>query len=331
MVDTISPGGGGDAVRQQAADWVLRLASGQATAADAEALHRWRDQSAAHRQAFAEAKLLWETLGSAATAVVSRTVPAGHALAPPMVAPRRVGRRAVLGGALAASVATMGYLGARPPFQLWPSFGELQADYRTAAGEQRNVALADDVSLVLNTRTSIGVESSAGAKIVELIAGEASFNARAGERTRLDVVAAGGHAMANMARFDMRRDGATVCVTCLDGTVDIGAHGRSLTLSAGHQATYDDSGLRGATAVDIAAVTAWQQGQLVFRHEPLTRVVAEVNRYRRGRIVLLNDKLGERDVVATFRLDRIDDAVEHLARAFNAQTRYLPGGVVVLS
>jgi len=329
MVDGIPPDSD-DAVRQQATAWVLRLVSGQATEADAEALRHWRDQSAAHRQAFAEAKLLWETLGSAATEVANRTVTAG-AMAPPMETPRTLGRRAVLGGALAASVATIGYLGTRPPLQLWPSLGELQADYRTATGEQRNVALADDISLVLNTRTSIGVASSAEAKVIELISGEASFSARAGERTRLDVVAADGRATANMARFDMRRDGATVRVTCLDGTVAIGARGRSLTLSAGHQAIYDGGGLQGVTPVDVAAVTAWQQGQLVFRHEPLARVIAEVNRYRPGRIVLLNDRLGERDVVATFRLDRIDDAVGHLAQAFNARTRYLPGGVVVLS
>lgn len=329
MVDGVPPDSD-EAVRQQATAWVLRLVSGQATGADAEALRRWRDQSAVHREAFAEAKLLWETLGPAASEVASRTAAAG-AMVPAMETSRKLGRRAVLGGVLAASVATIGYLGARPPLQLWPSFGELQADYRTATGEQRNVALADNISLVLNTRTSIGVASSAEAKLVELISGEASFNARAGAQTRLDVVAADGRAMASMARFDMRRDGAAVRVTCLDGSVAVGARGRSLTLSAGHQAIYDSGGLQGVTPVDVAAVTAWQQGQLVFRHEPLARVVAEVNRYRPGRIVLLNDRLGERDVVATFRLDRIDEAVGHLARAFNAQIRYLPGGVVVLS
>ncbi len=54
------------AVKDQAMVWITRLASGHATEADAEALRRWRDASAAHRQAFAEAKLLWEVLGPAA-------------------------------------------------------------------------------------------------------------------------------------------------------------------------------------------------------------------------------------------------------------------------
>jgi len=41
--------------------------------------------------------------------------------------------------------------------------------------------------------------------------------------------------------------------------------------------------------------------------------------------------LGERRVVAGFRLDRIDDVVGYLISAFGARTRSLPGGVVLVS
>ena len=63
-------------------------------------------------------------------------------------------RRALLagGGALAASVAA--YAVMKPPLDLWPSFDELRADYRTATGEQRRVTVAD-VDVRLNTQTSI--------------------------------------------------------------------------------------------------------------------------------------------------------------------------------
>jgi transmembrane sensor len=59
--------------------------------------------------------------------------------------------------------------------------------------------------------------------------------------------------------------------------------------------------------------------------------VQELNRYRPGKIVLLNDRLGERDVVATFQLSRIDEAVVNLAQTFSARLRRLPGGMVLLS
>jgi transmembrane sensor len=312
----------------QALAWVMRLASGTATTADAEALRRWRGESAAHRLAFAEAKLLWDALGPAAKEVALRSGPTSA----PARSTTLIGRRALLGGALAASAAAVGYVGSKPPFRFWPSVGELRADFRTATGERRPVVLSGDVSLILNTQTSIGLaRASTGPREIELISGEAAIHAHSSTAARFDVVAAGGRATATAARFDMRRDGETVRVACLDGVVRVERNESFVTVPQGHQVTYDLLGLQQVLPVDLAVATAWQSGQLIFRHEPLARVIEEVNRYRPGRIVLINRKLGQRDVVATFHLDRIDEVVAHLTRAFDARAHTLPGGVVLLS
>jgi transmembrane sensor len=324
---------GEQTLTDQATAWVMLLLSSNATTEDVEALQRWRQQSPAHAQAFAEAKLLWEALGPAASDVARRMDHSGNlsaARGSMRTSAGHIGRRALIGGALAASVAAAGYLGSRPPFRLWPSIEEMRASYRTGTGEQRQLALSDDVSLILNTQTSVGIRpASEGARGMELIAGEAAITTKgAGPFV---VLAADGRATSTFARFDMRRDGATVRVTCLDGTVDVDRDGRSVTVPAGHRVMYGAHGLQEVAPVDLSVATAWQHGQLVFRHESLARVIEEVNRYRPGRIVLLNERLAERDVVATFHLSRIDDAVEHLARAFGARVRALPGGIVLLS
>jgi transmembrane sensor len=320
---------GQSAAKDQAMAWIIRLASGTATTGDAEALRRWCSENPLHREAFAEAKLLWETLGVAAEEVAPRL--RARADIGPVRSASLIGRRALIGGALAASAASVAYVGSKPPFRLWPSVGELRADYRTLTGEQRQVALSNDVSLILNTQTSIGVGSaSPGSSEIELISGETAIFANAADSASFDVVAAGGRATATVARFDMRRDSATVRVTCLDGEVRVERNEKSVTVPPGHQVTYDTLGLHEAAPIDLAVATAWQKGQLIFRHEPLARVIEEVNRYRPGRIVLINEELGQRDVVATFHLDRIDEVVEHLTRAFNARARSLPGGVVLL-
>jgi transmembrane sensor len=309
--------------------WITRLASGIATAEDAEALHRWRSENPLHRQAFAEAKLLWETLGPAAEEVASR--PRAGAYVAPVAPTGPIGRRTLIGGALAASVAAVGYVGSKPPFRLWPSVDEMRADYRTSTGEQRQVALLNDVSLILNTQTSIGVGSaSPGSREIELISGETAIFANAADAVPFDVIAAGGRTRAAVARFDMRRDDATVRVTCLDGGVRVDQGEKFVTVPPGYQVTYDALGLQEIAPIDLAVATAWQKGQLIFRHEPLAHVIDEVNRYRPGRIVLMDEKLGERDVVATFHLDRIDEVVEHLTQAFNLRARFLPGGVVLV-
>ena len=314
-------------MKEQATAWLLLLTSGNATAADAEALRRWRRQSPAHREAYAEAKLFWQTLGPAATQVAQRTDTAAQL---PAASPPLLGRRAFFGAALAASAMAVAYVGSKPPLGLWPSVAELRADYRTGTGEQRQVALTDGVSLILNTQTSIGVRQlSSQSRAIELIAGEAAFTTAAGD-TPIDIFAASGRTSPGAARFEMRRDGEMVQVTCLEGFVEVTCCGRSATVPPGQRLVYNERGVQMPASVDLAVATAWQQGQLIFRHERLVRVVEEVNRYRPGRIVLLDRGLGERDVVATFHLSRIDEAVDHLARAFGARLRALPGGVVLL-
>ena len=62
----VSLDGGDERLKSEAQDWIVRLTSGSATAADARALNAWCELSPAHAQAFAEAKALWRALLSAA-------------------------------------------------------------------------------------------------------------------------------------------------------------------------------------------------------------------------------------------------------------------------
>jgi transmembrane sensor len=334
MRDTISTSGShatageGSRLNAEATAWLFRLASGEATTEDAEALQRWRSQSAAHRQAFAEAKLLWQVLGPAGD-LIDDSKPAPATVVPLRARPQ-LARRAFLGGALAASVAAVGYVGSRPPFRLWPSPEELAADYRTGTGGRQTVAMGDDVSIILNTQTSIDMRAAnAGRRGFELIDGEASITAKPG--SDVEVVAAYGRATASAAHFTIRRDNASVCITCMQGEVSVSHRDQRASVQPGQQVVYDDHGLQPVAVADIAVSSAWERGQLIFRHQPFARVVKELNRYRPGKIVVLNDRLGQRDVVATFQLASIDAAIDHLAETFGAKLRRLPGGMVLLS
>ncbi|QJX02337.1 hypothetical protein HML84_11300 [Alcanivorax sp. IO_7] len=70
---------------------------------------------------------------------------------------------------------------------------------------------------------------------------------------------------------------------------------------------YNESRLTGVTAVDPQRVSAWRQRILVFDGTPLASVVEEVNRYRPGRILLLDEALGRTPVQAYLSLDRLED------------------------
>lgn len=315
-----------DALKREAYRWVARLTSGEATQADAEALERWRRTSPAHRQAFAEANLLWDKMRPAAAQA------AGRAAVPSVAAPRLVGRRALLGGAVAASAAGLVYVAARPPLGLWPSLAEMASDYRTGIGQQQQVALDGRGSVTLNTRTSITVRApeTDESDRIELISGEAAITVPPAGVKPLVVVAAQGRTIATQARFNIRHDDTTVCVSCLEGEVRVEQGGQVSTVRSHQQIVYSAEGLGAASDVDPDVVTAWQRGLLVFRNDPLARVVAEVNRYRPGKIVLMSEELGRRPVLATFRIDRIDEVVPRLQAVFGIPIKTLPGGIALV-
>ncbi|WP_244594120.1 FecR family protein [Rhodoblastus sphagnicola] len=326
-----------EALKSEAYEWVLRLTSGEATAADVQALNRWRRISRAHRQAFAEANLLWDQLRPAAAESLSRSAAASQAFARgrPSTSGGGLGRRAFLGGALAASAAAVGYVAMRPPLGLWPSLSEMAADFRTGVGQQKEVALRHNVLVRLNTRSSIAVLAAgageAKADRVELISGEAAIAAMDDASRQVTVVAAQGETIASNARFNVRYDGQMVCVTCLEGDLRVEHLGRAAGLRSHEQIVYTAYDLGSVVSVGLDTVTAWERGLLVFRNDPLARVIEEVNRYRPGRIFLMNKELGRRPVLATFRIDRIDEVVPRLQAVFGVQVKTLPGGLVLLS
>lgn len=321
-----------DALKREGVAWVQLLVSGAATPDDARALEQWCARSPRHREAFAEASRVWSDIGPAAELLRAGSRPAVGLAPSPFepVRPRyRPARRAVLGGGLAAAAA---WTIVRPPLGLWPSLSELNADYRTGTGEQRQVTVAADVAVTLNTQTSIALETPvAGVPCVRLIAGEATFSA---PRGTLVVAADRGRAVATRARLDVRQlstPSPAVCVSCLDGEVAIEFGGRSAALAAGQQARYGRGGLSEIVTVDPDIVLAWQRGIVVFRATPLAEVIEEVNRYRPGRIVLVNSALADRPVSGRFRTDRMDLILTRLEQATGARITPLPGGLALVS
>jgi transmembrane sensor len=322
MSDVDDPTDLQEPLKREAWRWVLHMTSGDATKGDIAALERWRAQSPLHAEAFARASDRWGSFGPAAARVAEQqgtSVGRGS---------RTITRRALLGGAALASAGGAAFVIARSPLGLWPSVSEWRADYRTATGERRRLTLAGGASVELNTRTSLNVRPSAGGgERIELISGEAAVTT--GPRP-IEVAAGTGRAEAADARFDIRHDGPSVCVTCLDGTVRVEQGGRSAVLRHAEQVSYAESGLAPTVSIDTALVTGWQDGDLYFRNETLSRVIDEVNRYRPGRIVLMNEALGRRRVTAHLKLDRLGVIITELQGSFGAQVTTLPAGIVLV-
>ncbi|WP_298374675.1 FecR domain-containing protein [uncultured Bradyrhizobium sp.] len=315
-------------LEREAHAWIRRLTSGEARASDAAALQRWCGQSPAHAAAFSEASRFWKAFGPAGQSlladerVTNRGPRAGGRTS-------NLSRRAVVGGALAATAA--GIMVVHPPLDLWPSLFELRADYRTGVGEQREVAVVDGVVVQMNTRTSISLGSGDASGAVELIAGEASFKVADRRAETFSVIAAGGKTTSTGAQFDVRVEGAGVRVTCLANEAHVEHRTQRMVLKSRQRVTYGDSGFGDVVAIDPSIAAAWQQGLIICNMMPLADLIQELNRYRSGRIVLLNAQLGRNPVNGRFRIDRPDEALVQIERAFGIHARTLPGGLVLLA
>jgi ferric-dicitrate binding protein FerR (iron transport regulator) len=296
-------------LQSEARDWLILLTSGRATVADARALRQWCAQSPEHAHAFEECKALWYLLQPAAER---------------LQAPRGFGRRAFLGGAIAASAAFLLVRGTIPG-----GFEGLGADYITEVGQQRRVEPAEGVSLELNTQTRINQRPlDNGVQGFELVSGEVEVRTA---RLPLAMQAGGGWLRASQARFNLRNTDQQVCVTCLDGAVEIDVEGRSLRLEPGQQVTYDAGQIGSVQSVDTVAVMNWRQQVLVFNGATLSQMIDEINRYRPGMLLLLNRELGQRRVQARFSLDQLAGVALLIRDAYGVKCTELPGGVVVFS
>ncbi|APA68695.1 FecR family protein [Janthinobacterium sp. 1_2014MBL_MicDiv] len=309
------------AIGRQADAWWARLRGDDFTRADADALRAWCARSPAHARAWRELRQLWQALDPALQGEAQAAAPQRAAV---LTFPVRTGRRAFLGGALAAGVAV---LALRPPLGAWPSLQELSADYRTGTGEQRQVALSRQLTVQMNTQTRINVRTQ---EAIELLAGEAEIVA-SGASTPVTVVAGEGRLLAQSARFNVRHTDDAVCVTCLVGAVEVAWQHRRQTLDVGQQLVYDDKAMLAATAAPAGEASAWRTGALSFAGKPLSHVVDEINRYRPGKVLLRNAELGRRLVRMRFSIGQTDGALAMIRDLYGAQMTSLPGGIVLLS
>lgn len=310
-----------DAVRSEAKAWLVRLTSGEATTEDAAAFRLWCEKNPLHAAAFSESKRLWRTLGPAIEAErQQQPLPmAAHAFRP--------GRRAFIGAALACA----GYLAIRPAFD-WPALPGMSSDYHTATGEQKQFAVNPNVTVAMNTQTQINLRRNASrASGIELLTGEAQIRIRTAAADPFIVYAEEGEARASQAHFNIRHLDDDVCVTCLEGQVWVAYHGSQSELAAGQQLTYNPRGLGPVVSANAEQVSAWRQQLLIFDHQPLSRVVEEINRYRSGKIILLNQALGRRLVQARFTLNQLTEVIALIRDAYGAKVTTLPGGIVLLS
>ncbi len=322
-----------DELFDEANRWFFRLQAEDVSEAEKQQFSQWLNADPAHAEAWNNVQALMRSLHAPARASYDARRPERRS---PFhkrrsVAAQRQPRRSRTFPAIAAScllliVGTAAYVRGPVLYDRWI------ADYATIAGQRETITLSDGTRVDLDTDTALKVNVTSGARRVTVLRGEAFFEIA--KDPRPFVVATGdGESRDIGTGFSVEKGEASSTVTVQTGIVDVNAKtdpGGTVRLTAGESVDYGASGLSPLRKVDLEQQLAWRRGQLIFRQERLSDVVAKLNRYRSGRIVIVNPWIGNMLVSGTFNIDSPEAPIDALEAVLDVRATYLTSYVVAL-
>lgn len=313
-------------VYMTAAEWHSRLGDPGISPITRAQFDDWLAASSRHADAYRAVETMWSHMGEGS-------------VDPRIMALRREALgaskrawipRAAAAAALVAIVAGAAYL-ALP--SLWnpqlphasflaaPKAGE--GVFKTAVGEQSTVMLSDGSSVALNTDSHIDVDFTSRERRVRLLNGQAWFQVAKNPQRPFIVEAAKQRITAVGTAFDVRLGGReeSVQVTLLEGRVTvepirsplarlIKPQGVPAQLAAGESFVVSATTLATKQRADVAKISSWRQGQIVFDDDTLGSAVDEINRYSTTKIVLAEPALSTLRVSGVFKAGHSQSFVE---------------------
>ncbi|MGF6457692.1 FecR family protein [Pseudomonas frederiksbergensis] len=317
MMDTRDCACGQTTVRDDAARWFVRLQEPAVNAEERRGFEVWLDEHPQHRDEYQMLQSLW----AAADLLPAKRL---HALCE--TSPARGKRRPLVRYAVAASVLAVAlglglFSGLNPP-------ATYTAEYSTALGERRHVALPDGSVIDLNSRSQVQVRYEKDRRGIELTQGEAMFSVEHDSSRPFVVEAGSGKVTVTGTRFDVRRDSTETRVAVEQGTVKVQGDGDEfVSLTAGLGTRVDAQGkVAVAYAVNPAELTAWRSGKLVFNNASLSEVAEEVSRYREKPLTVGSAKVGNLRLTSVFKSDNTDALLKALPSILPVAIRTLDDG-----
>jgi len=262
-----------EALRDEAAAWLMRVQSDAATDQDWAALTSWLAGSQARHVAFEEAERLWADVSDVAPELSEGLEEA----AAKVVSLRRRPRRWLAIGALAAAAASL----LIAPLA-WRSAQGPEVLYRTGVGQTQAIALSDGSRIQLDSGSTLKVRLGWRARRLELAQGEATFDVAHDARRPFKVRVGEDEVKVVGTRFNISHYDRRLVVTVSRGVVEVRQDSRGAApvarLTAGDELRHTEGAVTTLARVDPAAAFAWTEGRLDCRDKPVGEIVAYLNR-----------------------------------------------------
>lgn len=302
-----------DDPRDAAAWWFARTCAGELTPAQRQQLQAWRLASPVHDREYRAMEQVWQWTDAVPKHRLQALAQEPQSTARSVFLSRR---RLLMGSAAACTVVAVG-AGALF-YDNWD--GGKKLEFSTAQGERRTETLPDGSLLHLNTNTLLSYQVRNGKRVVQLSQGDVMFDVKRDKQHPFYVITRVGRVKVLGTRFNVRVEKPLdVLVAVESGLVSVRAEAtptaRSVKLKPDMAIHITEDGVGRPEHADVAQITAWRQGKVVFRNQPLALVVREMNRYLPLRLSIADARLEQLPVAGVFNVDDASAFLEALPRS----------------
>ena len=294
-----------ETTRDQAIAWALRLQGETMSIEDGLDFDAWLEASPANSEALAQVLSVLETYDAAGPDVLQGLKRSEQ------IAARRLAKGwwssgAGISGIAAALALAFVVIGQGSLFAQTSNFA-------TKNGEHRSVKLTSHE------------------RHVTMGQGEAIFDV-AHDAARPFEIQAGGHIVHVLGtQFDVRNRPEGFSVIVSRGVVQVRGDGPTVILRKGERLDFAPGEASKVSTTDPAEALGWRTGRLIFRDQPLSGVVADLNRQFPEKIRIDDEHLAQEKISGVLVLDNQNLVLERLALMLPLKTVRSDRGVVLQS
>ncbi|NOX69989.1 MAG: FecR family protein [Gammaproteobacteria bacterium] len=339
-------------IEAEARTWVIALDGERPTDEKLSEFRDWLSRSPLHKQAFKRVALIWNDLDHWSEFLCPEPDKQAKSKTPlwfglPI---SKLATAAVL-GVISAMLALAVYN--VMPEQAQPK-NIFAAEYGTAIGEIKTVALPDGSDVRLNTHSKMGVAYAESARIVRLTEGEAYFEVFH-DPGKPFIVYAGKYAVKAVGTaFSVQVIDKGIELTVTDGRVEVAALKQAVAktgtlelerienaaslvpLVKGQRVIFNEENeelelAQEMTQEAIEKNLSWRDGMFIFNDDLLTEVIAEINRYTPVKIVISDPNIQDLRFGGYFRIDDIPAILETIEQRYGIRVEQISTNLIYLS
>lgn len=292
---------------QQAVFWLTWLTSGETNETQERAFKHWLNQDPSHQKAWEDAQALWHDVARLTESDLADT-PSPNRSAIAVQARQTPYSYFAIGIAACLLLSVVIWVTGIPYYP---------ADYQTGIGDGQEIALADGSMIQLNSNTAVSIDFDDSRRRLILHSGEAWFKVAPDPVRPFEVETDFGTVRALGTQFNIANYNEMVTVTVFEHAVRVrlADGGQVQRLTEGSSLQFDRSIQYLDQQADLKKTSAWRRQRMIFQDRKLTDVVQELNRYRQGRILIVDPTINDLPMTGVFDTRRPEEALRMIRQS----------------